>query len=113
MSILSLFRALTSNSLPPRKNRVVNSDTEEGGDAFVSSPSGRLSCGTEGNTLPVLLQRAVKRVEEMENGAEAVSALLPGMGPVRDGMPVAKGGIQRVLHGLGERLPPSLPTFEL
>ncbi|CBN76965.1 hypothetical protein Esi_0024_0119 [Ectocarpus siliculosus] len=51
--------------------------------------------------MPVLLQRAVRRVKELDNGEEVVAALVPDMGRVREGMRITRGGIQRVLHGLG------------
>lgn len=60
----------------------------------------------------MLLERAVKRVREMDSGQEAVSALVPDMGRAKEGMRITRGGVQRVLHGLGEtdRLLPRVCT---
>lgn len=38
----------------------------------------------------------------MDNGQAAVFALVPDMGRAKEGMRITRGGIQRVLHGLGE-----------
>lgn len=54
------------------------------------------------DTLPVLLERAVKRVRELDGGQEAVFALVPDMGRAKEGMRITRGGVQRILHGLGE-----------
>lgn len=54
------------------------------------------------DSLPVLLERAVKRVSDMDSGQEAVCALVPDMGRAKEGMRITRGGVQRVLHGLGE-----------
>ncbi|CAN0396276.1 unnamed protein product, partial [Ectocarpus fasciculatus] len=69
-------------------------------------PAGKGSSGSDGGAgddegMPVLLQRAVRKVKELDNGEEVVAALVPDMGRVREGMRITRGGIQRVLHGLG------------
>lgn len=48
----------------------------------------------------MLLVRAVKTLRGLENsGREVVAALMPG---ARASTRMSRGGIQRVLHGLGE-----------
>ncbi|CAM9841397.1 unnamed protein product, partial [Ectocarpus sp. 13 AM-2016] len=87
---------------------------DDGSGAVVSASSspalpagkGRASGGADDDAeddggMPVLLQRAVRRVKELDNGEEVVAALVPDMGRVREGMRITRGGIQRVLHGLG------------
>lgn len=46
----------------------------------------------------------MKRVNDMDSGQEAVSALVPDMGRAKEGMRMTRGGVQRVLHGLGETI---------
>eukprot|EP00752_Nemacystus_decipiens_P009109 g8133.t1 len=75
----------SSSSSPARSD---NGESDRGGDA-------------DDNQLPVLLQRAVNRVKELDNGEDVVAALVPDMGRVRESMRITRGGIQRVLHGLG------------
>ena len=72
----------------------------EAGQALASSPSRSSSK----DSLPVLLERAAKRVREMDSGQEAVCALVPDMGRAKEGMRITRGGVQRVLHGLGETI---------
>eukprot|EP00903_Cladosiphon_okamuranus_P021359 g19629.t1 len=58
--------------------------------------------GDPDDHLPVLLRKAISRVKELENGEEVVAALVPDMGCVRESMRITRGGIHRVLHGLGK-----------
>lgn len=53
--------------------------------------------------LPVLLARAIEKLRRMENNGEEVAAVLvPDVGRGRESTRMSRGGIQRVLHGLGE-----------
>ncbi|CAM9739888.1 unnamed protein product, partial [Discosporangium mesarthrocarpum] len=52
--------------------------------------------------LPSLLQRAVLRAKELKDEREAfVMSLVPDMGRGKEGRRITRGGVHRVLHGLG------------